>query len=88
MTEYDNTNRGVLFVNSQKKTEKSPDYSGSLDVNGIQYNIAGWKKQSKKGTTFLSLNVSLKPEIEQKPPQVVPPMRQTDPDPFGDEVPF
>lgn len=88
MTEYDNTNRGVLFVNREKKSEKSPDFSGSLDVAGVQYNLAAWKKQSKKGATFLSVSVTLKPEIEQKPTQVAPPMRPVDPDPFGDEVPF
>ena len=85
---YDNTNRGVLFVNGQKKSEKSPDYSGSLDVNGIQNNLSGWKKQSKKGTTFLSLSIQKKQEIEQKPPQIVPPMQTADVDPFGDEIPF
>ena len=84
MTEYDNTNRGVLFVNREKKTEKSPDFSGSLDVAGIQYNLSAWKKQSKKGTSFLSVSVSKKQEIEQKPPQIKP-MRQADPDPFMDD---
>lgn len=85
MTEYDNTNRGVLFANREKKTEKSPDFSGSLDVAGVQYNLAAWKKMSKKGTTFLSVSVSLKPEIEQRPTQVAQPMRPVDPDPFIDD---
>jgi uncharacterized protein (DUF736 family) len=92
VTEYDNTNRGVLFVNREKKTEKSPDFSGSLDVAGIQYNLAAWKKQSKKGVTFLSVTVNKKPEIEQHPTQVAKPMREKDPDPtdfeFDSEVPF
>lgn len=86
MTEYDNTNRGVLFVNREKKNERSPDFSGSLDVAGVQYNLAAWKKQSKKGATFLSVSVTKKPEIEQ--PVVVPPMQTAETDPFGDEIPF
>jgi hypothetical protein len=85
---YDNTNRGVLFINREKKNEKSPDFSGSLDVAGIQYNLSAWKRQSKKGVTFLSVSVQKKAEIEQKPPQVVPPMQTVDDDPFGDSIPF
>ena len=84
--EYDNTNRGVLFVNREKKNEKSPDFSGSLDVGGVQYFLSAWKKVSKKGGSFLSVSVNKKGEIEQKPVQI----RGKDPDPFGfdDEVPF
>jgi uncharacterized protein (DUF736 family) len=74
---YDNTNKGVLFQNYDKKTDKSPDYSGSLNVNGIDFNLAGWKKQSKKGTTFLSLSVSAKQDS---------PKSQA-PD-FDDSIPF
>ena len=58
MPEYDNTNSGVLFQNNQKTTEKSPDYTGKLDVNGHEYRLAGWKKKAKNGATFLSLKIS------------------------------
>lgn len=62
MTEYDNTNRGVLFQNFRKETDKQPDYKGELNVDGVELQIAGWKKTSKKGHTFLSLSVSKKGE--------------------------
>ena len=77
---YDNTNKGVLFQNYDKKTDKSPDYSGSLNVGGIDFNLAGWKKQSKKGTTFLSLSVSSKQERQLE--------RQSQAPDFDDEIPF
>lgn len=87
---FDNTNRGALFVNNQRKSEKSPDYSGTLNVDGVEFSLAGWKRKSQKGTSFLSLKISRKPEIEQRPANA--PMRQRDPDPvdveFDDAVPF
>ena len=58
MTDFDNTNRGVLFQEQDKKTDKSPDYIGSLDVNGKEYRLAGWKRLSKSGKPFLSLSIS------------------------------
>lgn len=55
--EYDNTNRGVLFREADKESEKHPDYTGKLNVGGKDFYIAGWVKESKKGTKFLSLQV-------------------------------
>lgn len=62
MTEYDNTNRGVLFQNFRKDSDKQPDYKGELNVDGVELQISGWKKESKNGNTFLSLAVSKKGE--------------------------
>lgn len=56
--DYDNTNRGIFFQETDKKTDKSPDYTGKLDVNGKEYRIAGWKKIGKSGKPFLSLSIS------------------------------
>ncbi len=65
MTDYDNTNRFVLFVNDKKDNDNpedaSPDRSGTLDVNGVQYFIDGWIKQGKKGP-FLSGRIKKKQE--------------------------
>lgn len=58
MAEYDNTNRGVLFSNDRKQNDKQPDYRGTLDVNGVQHQLSGWIKTSKKGTKFLSLQLT------------------------------
>lgn len=55
---YDNTNKGVLFKNDKKGNEKAPDYTGKLNVGGKEWSLAGWKKESKAGTTFLSLSIS------------------------------
>ena len=61
---------GSLRANATKKTEKSPDYWGTLAVNIkdmtnaqmdgdiMVIKLSGWKKQDKKGHTFLSLAVN------------------------------
>jgi len=63
--EYDNTNKGVLFRDAEKaEGSKKPDYTGKLNVNGKDYRLAGWLREAKTGTKFLSLSIS-----EPKPPQ-------------------
>ena len=67
--EYDNTNRGAMFVNSYKEEgDNRPDFTGQIDVEGTEYKIAGWKRTSeKKGTRFISLSIDKKEEKEDAP---------------------
>jgi len=58
---YDNTNSGVLFKNDKGDNPKRPDYRGSLNVGGAEYNISGWIRKSKKtGDSFMSLKIEAK----------------------------
>ena len=65
MTEFSNVNRGSLFRNDKKTDEKHPDMSGSINIDGTEYWISGWKKQSKAGTGFISLSVRPKEQVRQ-----------------------
>lgn len=67
MTEYDNTNRGALFVNDRKAKDTHPDRTGTLNVDGVDYFIDGWLKKGAKGQ-FLSLSVKRK----EKQPEAAP----------------
>lgn len=58
MSDYDNTNSGVLFVNKYKEESDSrPDFVGTLDVDGRELRVAGWKNTSKGGKRYISLKV-------------------------------
>lgn len=56
MTKYDNTNRGALFKNDRKESDNHPDYTGKLNVAGVDYWISAWIKEGKSGK-FMSLSV-------------------------------
>ena len=58
MSEYDNTNSGVLFVNKYKEDGDSrPDFVGNVDIKGTEYRLAGWKNISKGGKRYISVKV-------------------------------
>lgn len=59
MTQFDNTNRGVLFINDRKERDNQPDRTGSINVDGVEYFLDGWIKPGAKGQ-FLSLSVKRK----------------------------
>jgi hypothetical protein len=57
MPNFDNTNRGVFFRNDRKKPEsREPDYRGRLNVDGAEYELAGWVREGKNGK-YLSLSI-------------------------------
>ena len=44
---YDNTNRGASFPNNKKEKETHPDETGSANIDGKEYYINTWIKESK-----------------------------------------
>jgi len=67
MTVYDNTNRGVLFKNKDKKTDAHPDYKGQQDVNGVEYWLSAWITKSKTGEVYLKFASTPKDERKDAP---------------------
>jgi uncharacterized protein (DUF736 family) len=67
MAQYDNTNRAALFKNENKKSENHPDYSGTLNFEGIECFLDAWIKTAESGRKFMSLSV--KPKQKQAAPQ-------------------
>lgn len=51
--------RGVLFREQNKKSEKAPDMTGHLTIDGVRYRLAGWTREGKDGRKFLSIAASL-----------------------------
>ena len=51
-------NTGAIFKNTNKKAEAHPDYKGTINVDGVEKEIALWIKQSSKVTNYLSVSIS------------------------------
>jgi hypothetical protein len=62
--QFDNTNRGALFKNIDKEQPTHCDYRGDLNVNGEEFWLSAWLKESKAGTKYLS--ISVRPKQEEK----------------------
>ena len=70
MSDYDNTNRGILGRNDRKTLDTHPDFSGSINVDGKDYWLSGWVKERKDGSgRFFSLTVKPKDGAPAAPPR-------------------
>jgi len=61
--QYDDTDKGSLFRNEKKETDRHPDYTGSINVGGSDYWLSAWKNTAKSGQTYLRLTVRPKDEF-------------------------
>lgn len=68
MSDYDDTNRGVLFKNDKQGVENRPDYKGHINVDGVEMWLDAWIKTPKNGgSKFMSVSVS--PKVEKPQPE-------------------
>lgn len=95
MTQFDNTNRFVLFKNKEKRDDKDRDYNGTVNIDGKDYWLNGYIKQSDKGA-FISCTVRPKDAPQQTISQRAMPRRDSIssgkvniiPDDMDDSIPF
>ena len=76
---FDNTNRGTLGRNKRREKDSHPEYTGSLNVDGNNYWLSAWVKESN-GEKFFS--IAVKPK--EGKPELPEPVR-VDP---NDDIPF
>lgn len=75
MTQYDNTNRGVLFKNDRKAKDTHPDYTGSLNVDGVEHFLDAWIKDGKNGK-FMSVSIKRKDKQAAPAPRAPAPVQR------------
>ena len=91
--EYDNTNRGSVWVNDKKLTDKHPDLNGSLDVDGVEYWVSAWKRKegANPKAPVLSFSIKRKDEAKKAAPTTDSPVDIPNPgdaDAFFEDIPF
>lgn len=64
---YDNTNRGAIWKNDDKREDNHPDFKGSINVAGVEYWVSAWKRKEGAAAKAPALSFSVKPKDEQQP---------------------
>lgn len=93
--EYDNRNRGALFKNRDKQSDRHPDYKGSLNVDGKEFWLDAWVNEIRSGENagqkFMSVTIKPKMAREHQGGARNPPAREQAPprhEELDDDIPF
>jgi len=66
MADFDKTNRGSIWKNDKKEKDTHPDFTGSLNVGGVEYWVSAWKRKEGAAAKAPALSFSIKPKEEQQ----------------------
>lgn len=84
--QYDNTNRGALWKNTEMRPDKrDPHFQGTINIDGKEYQLSAWKPDPEKvgpKTPVLSFSVREKAPAQ---PQSAPQPNAQD---INDEIPW
>lgn len=68
MPDMDKTNRGAIWKNDKKEKDTHPDFTGSLNVDGVEYWVSAWRRKEGAAPKAPALSFTVKPK-EAKPIQ-------------------
>jgi hypothetical protein len=86
MSEYDNTNRGQIWKNDDRKTETHPQFKGTVNVEGVEYWVSAWSRKPDANPKSPALSFSIKKKEDKVETTI-----DTDvvaQDSFDDTIPF
>ena len=78
-----NNMSGALFRNDRKQQPNHPDHTGTCKIDGKEYRISAWIKQSGAGNKFFSLAFEPK-EVQENKPSAPGAVHED----FDDDIPF
>ncbi len=58
--DFDNRNRGSIWKNDRQESDKHPDFTGSLNVEGVEYWVSAWKRKPDASAKAPALSFSIK----------------------------
>lgn len=76
-----------LFENDKQGNDKRPDLKGTALIDGKEYEIALWKRESAKGMKFLAGSIK-KIDETRKPEQKKEEVKREEVKMEDDEIPF
>jgi len=90
MSNYDNTNKGAIWGNKDKKGETHPDFKGSINIEGKEYWLSGWKRKPNDNPNAPSVKFSVqaKDAVHNQGVQNAQQAAAPAQDDFNDDIPF
>ena len=90
---YDNTNTGMMMRNSNRETERHPEFTGSLNVDGVDYWLSAWVNTGKEGSKiegqkYFSIKITLKEAKGTAKKNAKKPAQAFDDSDLDDDIPF
>ena len=61
----ENKNSGALFKNDKRETEKHPEYTGKITIEGREFYLSAWVNEMRNGQKYFAIKAT--PKVEAAP---------------------
>ena len=86
--EYNNTNRGQIWKNEDRKSDSHPHFKGSMDIDGVEYWVSAWTRKPDANPKSPALTFSFKKKEDKQDDQIHKTDSVSVVDGFNDKIPF
>ena len=86
--EYDNTNRGQIWKNEDRKSDTHPQFKGSMNIEGVEYWVSAWTRKPDANPKAPALTFSFKKKEDKQDDQIPKTDSVSAVDEFDDKIPF
>jgi len=86
--EYNNTNRGQIWKNEDRKSDSHPHFKGSMDIDGVEYWVSAWTRKPDANPKSPALTFSFKKKEDKQDDQIHKTDSVSVVDGFNDLIPF
>jgi len=86
--EYNNTNRGQIWKNEDRKSDTHPHFKGSMDIDGVEYWVSAWTRKPDANPKSPALTFSFKKKEDKQDDQIHKTDSVSVVDGFNDKIPF
>jgi len=69
--EYNNTNRGQIWKNEDRKSDSHPHFKGSMDIDGVEYWVSAWTRKPDANPKSPALTFSFKKKEDKQDDQIL-----------------
>ena len=85
---FDETNRGAIWKNEKKETDKHPDFTGSINVDGHDYWLNGWRRPEGAAPNAPSMKFTVRRKDGKPQQQELPRTQQQKRAEMQDDIPY
>jgi len=57
---YTKENRGAIWAVEKKESDNHPDFTGNLNIDGVEYNVSAWRRKPDAAPRSPALNFAVK----------------------------
>lgn len=88
MPKYDNTNQGAIWKNKKKEKQTHPDFTGQINVNGVEYWLNGWLRGADAKQDAPAMKFTVRPKTGTMPVAKTDGKNVSSRQEMDDEIPF